>query len=415
VTTEELPEETADESYFRLEARKWLANAGLREAQIGGLVSPWSDHEESALTEARAFQKSLYEAGLAGISWPEAYGGRGLPRRFSYIFDQEAARYEVPNGVFAIGLGMCGPTIVTHGTEEQKQRYLRPMLAGEEIWSQVFSEPGAGSDLAALRTRAVRDGDSWVLTGQKVWTSGALVSQYGLVLARTDPTLPRHAGLSMFIVDFDTPGVTIRPLRQMTGHSKFAEIFFDEARVGDDLRVGAENDGWRCAITTLMNERFSVGGLKYAHRGGSAQLIIEKAKALGVTGDPVWRQRLAELWAKEKMFTFLHQKVGAAVMAGREPGPEGSILKLAMGEFITLAAQTGADLAGAGGVAWDPDTPAADAWAERLCGSPCFTIAGGTTEVLKNLTAERVLGLPRDMVDDRDVPFDEWIRRADSA
>ena len=198
-----------------------------------GWSRPGRTTRKAALAEARAFQKSLYEAGLAGISWPEAYGGRraapavllhlrtgGGPLRGA----QRRVRHRA---------GHVRPDHRAHGTEEQKQRYLRPMLAGEEIWSQVFSEPGAGSDLAALRTRAVRDGDSWVLTGQKVWTSGALVSQYGLVLARTDPTLPRHAGLSMFIVDFDTPGVTIRPLRQMTGHSKFAEIFFDEARVGD--------------------------------------------------------------------------------------------------------------------------------------------------------------------------------------
>jgi len=309
---------------------------------------------------------------------------------------------------------MCGPTLLVHGSEEQKVRYILPMLRGDEIWSQVFSEPAAGSDLAALRTRAVRGGDVWSLTGQKVWTSGALISQYGLVLARSDPKRARHAGLTMFIVDLAAPGVTIRPLRQMTGHAKFAEVFLDDVRVADDQRVGDENDGWRCAITTLMNERFSVGGLKYAQRGGSAQLIIDKARGLGLAADPVVRQRLAHLWASEAIFGYLHRRVGSAVMAGREPGPEGSILKLAMGAFIGLAAETGADLVGPGAVAWEGDGPAADGWAERLCGAPCFTIAGGTTEVLKNLVAERVLGLPRDRVDDRDVPFEEWVRRCDS-
>jgi alkylation response protein AidB-like acyl-CoA dehydrogenase len=234
------------------------------------------------------------------------------------------------------------------------------------------------------------------------------------VLARSDVTQPRHSGLTMFIVDLAAPGVTIRPLKQMTGHAKFAEVFLDGVRVGDDHRVGEENDGWRCAITTLMNERFSVGGLKYAQRGGSAQLIIDKARALGLVGDPVVRQQLAELWAKEAIFGYLHHRVGSAVMAGRDPGPEGSILKLAMGALIGLAAETGADLVGAAAVAWDSDQPAADGWSERLCGAPCFTIAGGTTEVLKNLVAERVLGLPRDTADDRTVPFEEWIRRSDS-
>jgi alkylation response protein AidB-like acyl-CoA dehydrogenase len=408
---EGLPDESQEEADFREEVRKWLAGAGLAPAEIGGLVSPWADHAEAAVVDARAFQRSLFEAGYAGLSWPERYGGGGLTARHEYIFDQEAARYELPIGVFSIGLGMCGPTLLAHGTEEQKIRYILPMLRGDEIWSQVFSEPAAGSDLAALRTRAVRDGDVWSLSGQKVWTSGALISQYGLVLARSDPKRPRHAGLTMFIVDLAAPGVTIRPLKQMTGHAKFAEIFFDDVKIDDDHRVGAENEGWRCAITTLMNERFSVGGLKYAQRGGSAHLIIDKARSLGLVTDPVVRQQLAHLWAKETIFGYLHHRVGSAVMAGRDPGPEGSILKLAMGAFIGLAAATGADLVGASAVAWDPDRPAADGWAERLCGAPCFTIAGGTTEVLKNLVAERVLGLPRDGVDDRDVPFDEWIRR----
>jgi len=411
---EGLPDETPEEADFRNEVRKWLAGAGLAPAAIGGLVSPWADHAEAAVVDARAFQRSLHDAGYAGLSWPVRYGGGGRTPRHDYIFDQEAARYELPTGVFSIGLGMCGPTLLAHGTEEQKLRYIPPMLQGEEIWSQIFSEPSAGSDLAALRTRAVRDGDAWSLTGQKVWTSGALISQYGLVLARSDGKRPRHAGLTMFVVDLAAPGVTIRPLRQMTGHAKFAEVFFDDVRIPDDHRVGAEHDGWRCAITTLMNERFSVGGLKYAQRGGSAQLVIDKARALGRLDDPVVRQRLAQLWAREAIFGYLHHRVGTAVMAGRDPGPEGSILKLAMGAFIGLAAETGADLVGPAAVAWNGGDPAANGWAERLCGAPCFTIAGGTTEVLKNLVAERVLGLPRDREDDRDVPFDEWIRRADS-
>jgi alkylation response protein AidB-like acyl-CoA dehydrogenase len=411
VREEGLPDESHDETYFRMEVRKWLAGAGLAPAEIGGLVSPWADHAEAAVVDARAFQRSLYEAGYAGLSWPERYGGRGLTPRHEYIFDQEAGRYELPTGVFSIGLGMCGPTLLAHATEQQKARYITPMLQGEEIWSQIFSEPSAGSDLAALRTRAVRSGDVWTLNGQKVWTSGALISQYGLVLARSDGKRPRHAGLTMFIVDLAAPGVTIRPLQQMTGHSKFAEVFFDDVRLGDDQRVGDENDGWRCAITTLMNERFSVGGLKYAQRGGSARLIIDKARALGLLGEAVVRQQLADLWAREAIFGYLHHRVGSAVMAGRQPGPEGSILKLAMGAFIGLAAETGADLVGAGAMAWDADEPGAEGWAERLCGAPCFTIAGGTTEVLKNLVAERVLGLPRENADDRDLPFDEWIRQ----
>src|SRR5437868_6237048 len=292
---EVLPDETPEETDFRLEVRKWLSGAGLAPAAIGGLVSPWADHAEAAVVDARAFQRALHDAGYAGLSWPQRYGGGGRTPRHDYIFDQEAGRYELPTGVFSIGLGMCGPTLLAHGTEAQKGRYIPPMLQGEEIWSQIFSEPAAGSDLASLRTRAVRDGDVWSLSGQKVWTSGALISQYGLVLARSDVKRPRHAGLTMFVVDLAAPGVTIRPLRQMTGHAKFAEVFFDDVRIGDDHRVGAENDGWRVAITTLMNERFSVGGLKYAQRGGSAQLIIDKARALGLVSDPGVRQRLPRL------------------------------------------------------------------------------------------------------------------------
>ena len=320
---EALPDESHDETYFRLEVRKWLEGTGFAPAAIGGLVSPWADHAEAAVVDARAFQRALFDAGYAGLSWPELYGGRGLTPRHEYIFDQEAGRYELPSGVFSIGLGMCGPTLLAHGTEEQKARYIPPMLQGEEIWSQVFSEPGAGSDLAALRTRAVRDGDMWTLTGQKVWTSGALISQYGLVLARSDVKRPRHAGLTMFIVDLAAPGVSLRPLKQMTGHAKFAEVFLDGVRVRDDHRVGDENDGWRCAITTLMNERFSVGGLKYAQRGGSAQLILDKARALGLAGDPVVRQQLAQVWVTEAIFGYLHHRVGAGGHGRPRPRPRG--------------------------------------------------------------------------------------------
>src|SRR2546423_1658122 len=253
---------------------------------------------EDTLAQQKALQAKLYEAGFAGITWPAEYGGQGLTNRHQMIWAQESGGYELPT-IFTIGLGMCGPTVLTHGTEEHKERYIRPMLRGDEVWSQLFSEPGAGSDVASLQTRAIRDGDEWVVNGQKAWTSGAHYSDWGIGLARTDPDQPKHRGISMFILDFKAPGVTVKPLRQMTGGANFNEVFFDDLRIPHDYLLGDVNEGWRCAITTLMNERVAIGAGGGGGRAGGVDSLIRAARRRGLDKDPVMRQRLVDAWTPQ--------------------------------------------------------------------------------------------------------------------
>ena len=252
--------DTPEEATFRAEVRAWLdANAerlkpGERAPGLEGRAEP------GGIKRAQEWQAKKADAGWACITWPKEYGGRGATAIQSVIWNQEEARYKTPPSIFAIGQGMLGPTIMVHGSDEQKQRYLRPMLRGEEIWCQLFSEPSAGSDLAGLRTSAVRDGDDWVINGQKIWTTGAQYCKWGMIVTRTDPNAEKHKGITYFIVDMQAPGIEIRPIKQINGVSGFNEVFFTDVRVADKNRVGAVNDGWRGALTTLMNERHSIGG-----------------------------------------------------------------------------------------------------------------------------------------------------------
>jgi alkylation response protein AidB-like acyl-CoA dehydrogenase len=397
--------ESPDVSAFRDRARAWLAEHAPRqrsEADSGTDLAPDAD---LLVKRAKEFQGQLFGAGFAGITWPVEYGGQGLTIVHQIAFDEEAAGFDLPTGMtFAVTFGMCGPTILTCGTEEQKRRYIPAMLRGEEIWCQLFSEPGAGSDVAGLQSRAVRDGDEWVLTGQKVWTSGAHHARFGLVIARTDPDRPKHQGITMFVVDMAARGVTIRPLRQMTGGSHFNEVFFDEVRVGDGDVVGDVNGGWRASITTLMNERVSIGA------GGRQSLfgpLLAVAKRHGHRDDPVVRQRLADVYVRERVLGYIGQRIRATVVSGGIPGPEGSIAKIAGAALVKRAANLATDLLGSGGVAWVAGDREASGVAERLLASPGSSIAGGTDEIQKNIIGERVLGLPKEPQVDRDIPFRE--------
>ncbi len=397
---------SADESIdgFRARVRTWFAE---HVELTGGAGAESFDAVESA----RRFQAALFDGHLAGLTWPAEYGGQGLTTAHQLAFNEEAEPYVVPTMPLLIGLGMCAPTLLEKGTPEQRDRHLARMLRGDEVWCQLFSEPGAGSDVAGLRTRAVRDGEDWVVNGQKVWTSGAHYSDFGLLLARTNPDVPKHLGLTMFVVDMRAPGVTIRPLRQITGGSGFNEVFFDDVHLPGDAVVGDVDRGWQAAVTTLMNERVSIGagggGLGRRLGGGEFAALADVARRRGGLADPVLRQRLASVFVEERLLELLSQRIRADVQAGRTPGPQGSVAKLAGAQLARHAAEVGLDLLGAGGAAWTPDDADAERWTQALLGAPGNAIAGGTPEIMKNILGERVLGLPREPAVDRDVPFRE--------
>ena len=388
---------------FRAGAREWLeANAPRRGDDEQG--HHWT------VASGRAFQARLHDAGFAGISWPAAYGGQGLTTADERAFDEEARDYDLPFGLFAIGLGMCGPTLIDLGTEELKRRYIRPMLRGEEIWCQLFSEPGAGSDVAGLQTRAVADGDRWAVTGQKVWTSRAEHADYGIVIARTDPDRPKHDGITMFVVDMHAPGVTVRPLRDMTGGATFNEVFFDGVRIATDHVVGEVNQGWAAALTMLMHERVSIGG-RARPRGSAStfESLVAEARARGLDRDPAVRQRLADLYVRERVVQLFGSRLAQEARLGRNPGSRGSVGKLAGAELARYSADVAAELLGGDAIAWDPPNRDARRWAGTLLAAPAAGIAGGTNEVQRNIIGDRVLGLPREPQVDRGVPFRELV------
>jgi alkylation response protein AidB-like acyl-CoA dehydrogenase len=400
----DLPEEEA----FRRKVQDFLESHAPRKdgrdrdkAEAGGLDALDGD----AVARAKKFQAALFDAGLAGLTWPKEHGGQGLPGRYQTIFNDVAGDFDLPSTIYTIGFGMCIPTILAHGSEHLKQRYVRPAARGEEIWCQLFSEPSAGSDVASLRSTAVRDGDEWVLSGQKVWTSGAHYSDFGIVLARTNPDVPKHKGLSMFVLDMHAPGVTIRPLRQMNGGANFNEVFFDNVRIPADHILGEPGEGWRVALTTLMNERVAIGA------GGSGEKVhplthiaehLDIARKRGLVSDPVVRQELADLLIRHWVLDMVGLRIRATVAAGRVPGPEGSVAKLTSALLMKRSADVACRLAGVAATAWEGDAP----YAERVVvGAPGAGIAGGTNEVMRNILGERVLGLPKEPQVDRDMPF----------
>jgi alkylation response protein AidB-like acyl-CoA dehydrogenase len=387
---------------FRTRARAWLeANAARR-----GSGDDEGDAGPTTISDQKAFQASLYDAGFAGLTWPKEYGGQGLSNAEQIAWSQESRDFDLPNGVFFIGLSMPGNTILEIGSEAQKKRYLPQMLRGEEIWCQLFSEPGAGSDVASLQTSAVRDGDEWVINGQKVWTSGAQYSDFGAIIARTDPTKPKHSGISMFIVDMHAPGVTVRPLKVATGHSPFNEVFFDNVRVAADALIGEENKGWDAAVVMLRHERIAIGTM-----GGSRtnplgyDSLRDLAAGLGRTGDAGVRRSLAELYARGRATQLFALLLREEAQAGHMPGARGSVAKLAGSDLGRFAGSVAADVLGDQLAGFDADELAAVA--TMIVAAPGNAIAGGSSEIQRNIIGERVLGLAKDPGVDRSTPFNQ--------
>jgi alkylation response protein AidB-like acyl-CoA dehydrogenase len=366
---------------FRDELRGWLADNQLP-------PEPESEDDEHYAWR-REFQRRLADAGWAAVHWPVEYGGRGATLTESAIFFEELARANAPLPANVLGLLLAGPTIMAWGTPEQKERYLHPILTAEEIWCQGFSEPDAGSDLASLKTRAVREGDEWVITGQKVWTSGAQYSKWCMLVARTDTEVPKHKGLSYFLMDMEQPGVQVVPLRQITGSPEFNELFIDGARVPHANLLGGEGNGWKVALTTLMNERAGLAFFLQVRLRQMLDRLIAEAAAEGKLDDAVIADRLGELHLRAEVLRLTAYRGLTSIEKYGQPGPEGSLTKWLWSDTNQQLTQFAADLLGPSALT------AGDRWAYELLRARGNSIEGGTTEVLKNIVAERVLGLPK--------------------
>ena len=396
--------ETPELAEFRSKVRSFLAEHAPKRAKRGDDDGASFEATIADVPTQKAFQAALADAGLAGLTWPKPWG-QGLTPEHQRVFNEEASGYDLPTSAYVIGLGMVIPTMIEFGTDTQRERYVAKALRGEEIWSQLFSEPGAGSDVASLQMRAERDGDEWILNGQKVWTTGAQISDFGAVIARTNPDRPKHRGITMFIIDFKAPGVDVRPLRQMNGGSGFNEVFFTDVRVPDANRIGDVDDGWRCAIAMLMNERVAIGSGGGGGRSVGVKPLVDLARRRGVLHDPVVRQGIADVYIRSQIMGYIGQRTRAAVKAGKAPGPEGSIAKLAGALLARRTSDLGIAIAGVGGQAWEDPRDAR--WALSVLSAPASRIAGGTDEVQRNIIGERVLGLPKEPQIDRDIPFKE--------
>ncbi len=360
------------------------------------------------LEAARSFQAALAEAGLAGLTYDAEFGGAGLTLEHERIFRQVAQEFPAMTGELVISHGMCLPVLNEFGTDEQKRRYMPDNIAARTVWCQMFSEPGAGSDVASLQTRADRDGDEWVLNGQKVWTTLAHRSDYGVIVARTDPEQPKHAGISMFIVDLKAPGVEIRPIHQIDGGSHFNEVFFTDVRIPADNLLGEMNNGWRQATAMLMYERVAIGSMG---SGAISQpmydLLLGAAKATGRLDDPVIRDELMKVYAMETTKSLVAMRTRAELKAGKAPGPGGSLGKLYSSVISWRFREIAMEIAGAGSQAWEPGDALGQMMQSVVLNSFQAGIAGGTDEIQRNIIGDRVLGLPRDISVDTKVPFRE--------
>jgi alkylation response protein AidB-like acyl-CoA dehydrogenase len=368
------------EQAFRDQLREWLG---------ANHPGPEPEGDVAGFQFRRDWQRRLHDDGWAGVSWPKEYGGRGATLVEQAIYNEELARAQAPSAANILGLAMGGPTVIAHGTDAQKRRYLEPILSAEEIWCQGFSEPEAGSDLAALKTRAVRDGDEWVVTGQKVWTTLAHHAKWCMLVARTDPDAPRHQGLTYFLMDMEQDAVQVRPLRQLTGEAEFNELFIEEARIPHENILGGEGNGWAVAITTLMHERATLAfGLQIRVKITLGELL-DAARESGATIDPVIRDRLAQLYIESEVLRLNALRGLSAIMRTGVPGPEGSLGKWQWADVNQAITELAVELLGPRAVLDD------DRWTYRFLRARANSIEGGTTEILKNIVAERVLGLPR--------------------
>ena len=393
--------DTAAEAAFREEAHTWLAANIPSEDELEGL---------DYVARAKLWQKRKYDAGWACIRWPKEYGGRDANAIEQVILNQEEARLATPMSIFTIGQGMAAPTLMTYGTDETKARYLPDLASGEKVWCQLFSEPAGGSDLAALRTRSVRDEDDWIINGQKIWTSGAQYSDYGILVTRSDPTVAKHKGLTYFYLDMKSPGIEIKPIKQISGQSNFNEVYFTDVRIPDSQRLGEVGQGWQVSLTTLMNERASIGaggaGVNFDLAYKLAQRInLDDAPAIE---DKAVRAKLADWYVQESGLKYTGYRTLSALSRGEIPGPESSIGKAVGAPKTQDMASFCMDLLEMAGAISDPDL-AEEAGLIQMTymGSPGGRIAGGTDEIMLNILAERVLGMPQEPRMDKGIPFNE--------
>jgi alkylation response protein AidB-like acyl-CoA dehydrogenase len=401
-------DDSPEERALRAEARAWLDQHAKRidHTALDSMRTHRAHTEEqdlALLAEARAWQRTKAAAGWAAPHWPVEHGGRGLPPLLAGVFAAEEQHYDVSGNMFSVGVGMAGPTIIEWGTEDQQAEFLPRILSAEYIFCQLFSEPGAGSDLAGLSTRAVLDGDEWVVTGQKVWTSAAHYADWGVLLARTDPDVPKHRGITCLLVRMDSPGVDVRPLRQIDGAIHFNEVFLDEVRVPVANTLGPVGGGWGVALTMLAHERASIGSGGMYHMGQVLALAREHAD----TEDPVLRQRLADLHTRFELLRFLGYRVRTAAARGELPGPESSVMKLAVSALYETGGDLVVELQGPAGMLTHDDAPYGGRFGDLFMSQWAPRIGGGTDQVQRNIIGERVLGLPGEVRTDKDVPFRE--------
>jgi alkylation response protein AidB-like acyl-CoA dehydrogenase len=398
--------DTAEEATYRATVRAFLdANAEKKEP---GKQFKAGYGEDNLVPLAKDWQAKKHVAGFAGITMPTEYGGQGGSQMQQVIYNQEEQNYLVPRGAYEIGLGMCIPTMLTYATEEQKQRFAPPALRGEEIWCQLFSEPVGGSDVANAKTRAVPDGDDWIINGSKIWTSGAHFSDWGIMVLRTDPTVPKHKGMSFFFLDMKSPGIEVRRIKQISGTSNFNEVFFEDVRVPDSQRLGAVGEGWRVALTTLMNERLAVGQAPPPDFEEIFAFVrsIELDTGPAIQDSSV-REKLADWYVESQGLKLSVFRTMTALSRGETPGPENSINKIISANKRQDIANFAVDLMEQAGIAMGADSPMAGIFQEAVLSSPSGRVAGGTDEILRNIIAERVLGLPQDIRVDKDVPYNQ--------
>jgi alkylation response protein AidB-like acyl-CoA dehydrogenase len=402
---------------WRAEAREWLASVLPRRperpegpADYAVFQNITEEAERELLDKIRAYRQQRYDAGYGAIALSEELGGAGLSPRYVVAFTEEEQAFEAPPSteLISVTTGLVGPTIATFGTPEQRAKYARAFLRSDLLCCQLFSEPGAGSDLAAVATSAVRNDDGWLLDGQKVWSSGARFADYGLLLARTDPDVAKQAGLTMFLIPMDASGVEIRPIRQMSGAASFNEVFLSAVQVGDDMRVGPAGDGWKVANATLGFER-TASGQAQRRKGGTFEDLLRLAIRLGKSGDPVVRQQLADVYVRTQLRAATTERVARAAAAGASPGPAASIGKLVASANLMRIGEVATALLGSR-IAADTGEPDGFAWTEHVLGAPGYRLAGGTDEIQRNIIGERVLGLPREPRVDKGVPYSKLPR-----
>lgn len=404
--------DSTEEAAFRNKVRTWIAENAPTYLESflakSGFGNTNTGHYNS-LEEAKKWQKKKAEAGWACLQWPKAYGGQDASPIESVIWSQEEGLYGKLSGTFIIGQGMCAPTMMAYANEEHLERYIPKLASGEEVWCQLFSEPHSGSDLAGLRTKAEKDGDEWVINGQKIWTSGAQHSDYGILITRTDAEVAKHKGLTMFFLDMKSAGVDIRPIKQANGESGFNEVYFDKVRIPDAQRLGEVGQGWQVALTTLMNERLAIGGSIATGYPEMEELVKSLPLESGMAIDnPMVKSKLADWYCKAAGLRNTASRALTAISKGETPGPENSIGKLVAGGMMQDIAKFALDLQGLAGAIVDPEIAEGSArFQAMLLRSPAVRVEGGTDQILRNIISERVLGLPEDMRADKGLPFNK--------